>query len=60
MPELLIKCPKCGRITGTEISMNFSSFSSSTLMNNSVNCKNCGKIVTWNKEDVLETSFKER
>lgn len=60
MPELLIKCPKCSRISGTGISMDHSSFYSSTLMNNKINCKNCGKIITWNKEDVLETSFTVR
>jgi phage FluMu protein Com len=58
MPELLIKCPYCGQITGTYIPMEKQSFESSTINDNQTHCKHCGKIITWSKKDVLDESFK--
>jgi len=57
MGKLLIKCPKCGNIIGTGFSMDFNSYRSSVLSNNSVNCTYCGNVISWNKEDVLAISF---
>ena len=58
MPELKIKCPKCGHVTGTGISMDKKSFETSTLLNNTGKCQKCGKMITWSKKDVLPESFK--
>ncbi len=54
MGELKFQCKKCHRIIGTGISMDLESFKTSSLVNNSTNCPNCGSTVKWNKEDVLD------
>lgn len=57
MVNLLVKCPKCKAIVSTGMLMDFASFCSSTLVNNKIQCSNCGTIINWNKDDVLAISF---
>ncbi len=59
MSNLLIKCKECRAIVDTGVSMDFESFCTSELENNSDVChsKTCGRELTWGKDDVLAISF---
>ena len=52
MGQLMIKCPITGELVPTGITMDKTSFESSTFANNSIKCPSCGKIHTWSKKDV--------
>jgi endogenous inhibitor of DNA gyrase (YacG/DUF329 family) len=59
MSHLLIKCKECNAIVDTNVSMDFESFCSSELENNTSVCHSntCGKELVWSKDDVLAISF---
>jgi len=59
LSNLLIKCKECKAIVDTGVSMDFESFCSSELENNSGVCHSeiCGREITWGKDDVLAISF---
>ena len=59
MTHLLIKCKSCKAIVDTGVSMDFESFCSSELENNTSVChrKVCGEKLLWRKDDVLAISF---
>lgn len=54
MGELKLECPKCHYIMGTGFSMDIKSFKSSSSINNKSKCPNCGSMVPWDKENVLD------
>jgi endogenous inhibitor of DNA gyrase (YacG/DUF329 family) len=53
MPTVKIKCPQTGKDVGTGIAMDLQTFSSSTLINNTVICPHCGQAHTWSKQDAF-------
>lgn len=54
MPELKIRCPYCNSIIGTGISLGKGTkFNPNSFRQNSTQCPNCGKFVTWNGIDVI-------
>ena len=54
MPALKIKCPSCNKITGTGIALGENTiFRAENFRSNSTQCMNCGQMVSWNGEDVI-------
>ena len=54
MPELKIKCPHCGEITGTRISLGEGAkFVPENYRRNQSKCQHCGRMITWDGEDVV-------
>ncbi|MFW5891471.1 MAG: hypothetical protein ACOCRX_03455 [Candidatus Woesearchaeota archaeon] len=51
--ELKVKCPECEKKVGVGISIDKNSFESSSFKNNKTKCGNCGEMITWSKEDVV-------
>ena len=54
MGELKLECPNCKSVMRTGVSMDLKSFKTSSLTNNKSKCPNCGFMVTWNKENILD------
>jgi endogenous inhibitor of DNA gyrase (YacG/DUF329 family) len=50
MANVVIKCPKTGKLVPTGMNMDEASFKSSSMTNNSFNCPACGETHTWNKD----------
>lgn len=53
MPKTLVVCPKCKKIFNSPIAFgDRTSFESSKLEGNVVNCPQCGSIISCNKENM--------
>jgi transposase len=53
MANVMIKCPKTGKLVSTGISMDKKSFDTAKLVNNTVGCPACGGKHVWSKEDAI-------
>jgi hypothetical protein len=54
MAQVMIKCPKTGKLVPTGIVMDKISFKTSTLTNNTLgNCPACGENHVWSKKDAI-------
>ena len=56
--KLYVKCPECNAIVFTGIKMNEDSFKSAVIKDNVTNCNNCGAIINFSKEDIVDEEGK--
>ena len=57
MADVMIKCPKTGVPVPTQIGMDFESFKSSEMTDNTFGpCPSCGEMHTWSKADAFPDS----
>ena len=52
-PQLMIRCPKTGRVIPTGIAIDPASFVTSGMENNSTRCPACGEAHLWSKENTF-------
>ena len=50
MANVVIKCPKTGKLVPTGMNMDEASFKTSSMSGNSFICPACGETHTWNKD----------
>ena len=53
MANIMIKCPKTGKLVLTGISMDKKSFETAKLEDNTVRCPACRGYHTWSKKDAV-------
>ncbi len=54
MPRVLIRCPTTGKPLPTGFPVGSKEiFKTSDFVNNSTNCRHCGKVHEWSKEDAF-------
>ena len=54
MPELKVKCPHCGKITGTRIALGAGAkFNPDMYQRNQTKCQHCKRMITWDGKDVI-------